>query len=108
MEFDSVIRHEKSLRVLAANEETRTIVLEFAGEYVCEINPNDVAYVNVREPKLLKFGYIDFHGTDGKTLTFRAGRQDIMAFIEVSHKEKNNFYLMFNALNGMGLDIKVY
>ena len=107
MDFDCIITHEKSRRVLAVND-GGPIYLEFAGKYVCEIDPDDSGYVTMIKPGLLKSGSISFSDDDGDNLVYQAGGYDIMAFIEVSAKDKNSFYQMYGIFDRMGLEIKVY
>lgn len=106
MKYDYAIVDQKYSRALMVIE-GGPVYMNYLNEIVY-IHSSDVDRVVMMEPKLLKKGCIMFYDENGKTIelvTLKGNKTP--AFIEVSNKDKKDFYLIFAALRDMGFKLVV-
>ena len=71
------------------------------------VDPADIDHFYFKEPKFFKSGDVAFFDEDGDVLTYVLDGRKIPLMIEVSRKEKDNFYLLFSALKQNGFEFVV-
>ena len=74
------------------------------GEDVFEIKEEDIKYVAFEEPKFLKKGTIAFFDEDEEILAYVCDGRVIKCIIDVTKKQKNEFYAIFDVLNNNGIE----
>ena len=70
-----------------------------------DIDLSEIHHVYMRKPRLFKKGAIAFFSSEDEILKRKIGDYDVSAIVEVTRKNKFEFYLMFSILQANGVDV---
>lgn len=104
MAYDFVIEDKDGFGL--GVDEDGTARMFFPGDYYFDITPDLVESVVMKEPGFFKKGFIAFVDEDEEIIkisTDNGGQLPLV--IDVSRKYKDDFYLIFSALNNNGFDV---